>query len=157
MSATKDFDDWSPQGPVEELAENSCWALLEPESFGRLGVSIDGQPQIFPVDFYASNPDILFRSAEGTKLRGLAMNSRVAFEVDQTGIGESWSVEVNGIARVITDPAEIAVADRAPLPSWVPTAPYVYVRISPTSIRGRRFVHSVMVWPPRPRTSPAVI
>jgi uncharacterized protein len=151
MSATNDFDDWSPQGPVEELSEESCWELLEPASFGRLAVSIDGQPQIFPVDFYASNPDILFRSAEGTKLRGLAANNRVAFEVDESGVNESWSVEVNGIARLITDPGEIAVADRAPLPSWVPTATYQYVRISPTSIRGRRFVHSIFVSPLRPR------
>jgi hypothetical protein len=149
MSTTKDFDDWSPQGPVEELAEDSCWALLEPESFGRLAVSIDGQPQIFPVDFYASNPDILFRSANGTKLRGLAANSRIAFEVDQTDGEETWSVVVTGIARIITDAAEIAVADRTPLPSWIPTSPYLYVRISPTAIRGRRFVHSLFASPRR--------
>lgn len=149
MSATRDFDEWSPQGPVEELSESSCWALLEPASFGRLAVSVDGQPQIFPVDFYASNPNILFRSAEGTKLRSLAANSRIAFEVDESDGLETWSVVVTGIARLVTDAAEIAVADRAPLPSWIPTAPYVYVRISPTSIRGRRFVHSVFVTPLR--------
>ncbi len=151
MSRTNDFDDWSPQGPVEELSEESCWELLEPASFGRLAVSIDGQPQIFPVDFYASNPDILFRSAEGTKLRGLVANSRIAFEVDQTDGEETWSVVVTGIARVVTDAAEIAVADRAPLPSWIPTAPYLYVRISPTTIRGRRFAHTVFASPLRRR------
>jgi nitroimidazol reductase NimA-like FMN-containing flavoprotein (pyridoxamine 5'-phosphate oxidase superfamily) len=149
MTAFTDFDEWSPQGPVEELSESSCWTLLEPASFGRLAVSIEGQPQIFPVDFYASNPDILFRSAEGTKLRGLAANSRVAFEVDQSDGDETWSVVVTGIARMVTDAAEIAVADRAPLPPWIPTATYVYVRISPTSIRGRRFVHSVFASPLR--------
>src|SRR5476651_1896720 len=131
MSATKDFDDWSPQGPVEELAEDSCWALLEPASFGRLAVSIDVQPQIFPVDYYARNPDILFRSADGTKLRELSRGSQVAFEVDSRDEREAWSVVVNGVGRLVTDETEIAVADRAPLPAWVPTAPYVYVRITP--------------------------
>jgi nitroimidazol reductase NimA-like FMN-containing flavoprotein (pyridoxamine 5'-phosphate oxidase superfamily) len=148
MSASTDFDQWSPQGPVEELSDSSCWALLEPASFGRLAVSIDGQPQIFPVDYYASNPDILFRSADGTKLRELSRGSKIAFEVDHRGSRESWSIVVNGVARVITDPDEVAVADRAPLPTWIPTAPYTYVRITPISIRGRRFVRTLFA----PRT-----
>ena len=143
MSTSTDFDEWSPQGPVEELSESSCWELLESATFGRLAVSVDGQPQIFPVDFYASSPDILFRSADGSKLRELSRGSRLAFEVDSRSERESWSVVVNGVGRLITDPAEIAVADRAPLPAWVPTAPYVYVRITPTAIRGRRFVHTL--------------
>jgi nitroimidazol reductase NimA-like FMN-containing flavoprotein (pyridoxamine 5'-phosphate oxidase superfamily) len=143
MSASNDFDEWSPQGPVEELAESSCWVLLESASFGRLGVSVDGQPQIFPVDFYARRPDILFRTAAGTKRRDISANSQVAFEVDHTGEGDSWSIVINGVARVIDTDAEIAIADRAPLPTWVPTAPYVYVRITPSAIRGRRFVRTL--------------
>jgi uncharacterized protein len=143
MSASDDFDEWSPQGPVEELSESSCWALLEPSSFGRLGLSVDGQPQIFPVDFYARRPDILFRTAAGTKLREISSNSRVAFEVDHRGKGESWSIVVNGAARILDTEAEIATADRAPLPSWIPTAPYRYIRITPSAIRGRRFVRTL--------------
>jgi uncharacterized protein len=143
MSASNDFDEWSPQGPVEELSETSCWELLEPSNFGRLAVSIDGQPQIFPVDFYAGGSDILFRTAEGGKLRSLRANSAVAFEADHRGRGESWSIVVTGTARIVSDEEEIALADRAPLPTWIPTAPYVYVRITPSSIRGRRFVHTL--------------
>jgi nitroimidazol reductase NimA-like FMN-containing flavoprotein (pyridoxamine 5'-phosphate oxidase superfamily) len=143
MSEVRDFDTWSPQGPVEELAESSSWVLLEMASFGRLAVSVDGQPQIFPVDFYARKPDILFRTADGTKLRELTANRTVAFEVDHRATDESWSIVVNGIARVLTDEAEIAIADRAPLPEWSPTAPYVYVRITPSAIRGRRFVRTL--------------
>jgi len=143
MSTTTDYDQWSPQGPVEELSEASCWTLLEKSSFGRLAVSIDDQPQIFPVDFSAISPHILFRSADGTKLRELARGGRIAFEVDSRGASEAWSIVVNGVAQLVTDPEEIAVADRAPLPAWIPTAPYVYVRITPTTIRGRRFVHSL--------------
>jgi uncharacterized protein len=143
MNGSQDFDEWSPQGPVEELAESSCWALLEQSAFGRLAVSVGGQPQIFPVDFYARNPDILFRTADGTKLRELTTNSTVAFEVDHRTTDESWSIVVNGVARVVTDDSEIAIADRAPLPRWIPTAPYFYVRITPSAIRGRRFVHTL--------------
>jgi nitroimidazol reductase NimA-like FMN-containing flavoprotein (pyridoxamine 5'-phosphate oxidase superfamily) len=149
MSASTDFDEWSPQGPVEELAESSSWTLLKSVSFGRLAVSVDGQPQIFPVNYYARHPDILFRSADGTKLRELTRDGRVAFEIDHRGDTESWSVVLNGVARVISDPDEIATADRAPLPPWIPTAPYVYVSITPSSIRGRRFVRTLFA----PRTT----
>jgi len=143
MSESNNFDDWSPQGPVEELAESSCWVLLESSSVGRLAVSSYGQPQIFPVDFYARRPDILFRTAAGTKLRELSANGHVAFEVDHMEEGDSWSIVINGFARVLDDPAEIAIADRAPLPNWVPTAPYVYVRITPSVVRGRRFIRTL--------------
>ena len=143
MSAARDFDTWSPQGPVEELSEASCWELLESAFFGHLGVSVDGQPQIFPVDFVAENPDVLFRTAAGTKLKELTANSTVAFEVDNRTARESWSIVINGVACVLTDADEIAIADRAPLPTWIPTAPYVYVRITPSAIRGRRFVRTV--------------
>lgn len=143
MVNARDCDGWSPQGPVEELSDASCWGLLRLESFGRLAVSVDDQPQIFPVDYSAEADEILFRTAAGTKLSDLQENSRVAFEVDQRGRSESWSVVVSGVARVLTDMVEIGRADRAPLPSWIPTAPYVYVRITPTSISGRRFVHAL--------------
>jgi uncharacterized protein len=143
MTTSRDFDDWSPQGPVEELSDESCWDLLRTESFGRIAVSVADQPQIFPIDFYAEGTDILFRTAAGGKLRALEDNPRVAFEVDVRGPSESWSIVVDGIARVLVDADAISRSDRAPLPGWIPTAPYVYVRISPSSIRGRRFVRSL--------------
>ncbi|MCU1597708.1 MAG: uncharacterized protein QOK08_2492 [Actinomycetota bacterium] len=143
MTGSRDFDDWSPQGPVEELSEASCWTLLKLESFGRLALSVDNRPQLFPVDYSAEGDTILFRTAPGTKLRNLGANNSVAFEVDLRSKAESWSVVIEGAASVVTDVDEIAVADRAPLPTWIPTAPYVYVRITPSSIRGRRFVHTL--------------
>jgi uncharacterized protein len=143
MTGSLDFDEWSPQGPVEELSEESAWELLGLEAFGRLAVSHDNRPHIFPVDYYADGTDILFRTAAGTKLRNLVANEVVAFEVDLRRPDESWSVVVDGVARVVTDVNEITVADRAPLPTWIPVVPYVYVKISPTSLHARRFVHTL--------------
>jgi nitroimidazol reductase NimA-like FMN-containing flavoprotein (pyridoxamine 5'-phosphate oxidase superfamily) len=143
MTTSRDYDEWSPQGPVEELSDASCWELLAPESFGRLAVSVHNRPQIFPVDFACEDHSIVFRSAAGTKLIDLTINDTVAFEVDLRTRAESWSVVIDGTARVVTDSAEIARFDRAPLPTWIPTAPFVYVVIQPSTIRGRRFVHSL--------------
>src|SRR5580698_4040162 len=113
MTGSRDCDEWSPQGPVEELSDDSCWELLRLESFGRLAVSSDNRPQIFPVDYYADGSDILFRTAAGTKLRDLVANEIVAFEVDLRSGAESWSIVVNGSARVLTNDEEVARADRA--------------------------------------------
>jgi uncharacterized protein len=143
MTGSRDFDEWSPQGPVEELTEDSAWELLRQQSFGRLAVSENNHPQIFPVDYYADGTDLLFRTAAGTKLSNLVANEQVAFEVDVRTRDESWSVVLTGAARVITDIAEVTVADRAPLPTWIPVAAYVYVKIAPNTLHGRRFVHTL--------------
>ncbi len=131
-------DEWSPQGPVTELSVEQCWALINGASLGRLGVSVGDRPEIFPVDYHADGSSVLFRTAEGTKLHELVDNHFVAFEVDSR-IGDSaWSVTVKGSAEVLSSFDDIDRSDRRPLPEWSPTKPFVYVRIVPTTITGRR-------------------
>jgi nitroimidazol reductase NimA-like FMN-containing flavoprotein (pyridoxamine 5'-phosphate oxidase superfamily) len=141
MSIEADRDGWSPQGPVTELTEPHAWGLLETQSFGRLGLSSDDRPQIFPVNFAVQNRTILFRTAGGAKLRELIHNKNVAFEADSIADNEAWSVVVRGIASLVVDPDETRAADTLSFPRWVPTLTYVYVRITPNDIRGRRFAY----------------
>ncbi|MES2170037.1 MAG: pyridoxamine 5'-phosphate oxidase family protein [Actinomycetota bacterium] len=131
-------DEWSPQGPVAELSDTECWALLDGTSLGRLGVSVDSQPEIFPVDYHADGSTVLFRTASGTKLHELLKNDSVVFEVDSRVGDAAWSVTVKGRAIVLTTPDDIDAADRRPLPEWHPTKPFVYVTIVPSTISGRR-------------------
>ncbi len=138
-SQLDNVDEWSPQGPVTELSDEESWLLLDGSSFGRLGVSLDDQPEIFPVDYAADGASILFRTAAGTKLHELIANGSVVFEVDSRTDGSAWSVTVKGRAHVLESPAEIEVADQESLPDWHPTKPFVYVRIMPSQIRGRRY------------------
>jgi nitroimidazol reductase NimA-like FMN-containing flavoprotein (pyridoxamine 5'-phosphate oxidase superfamily) len=138
------FDEWSPQGPVTELSDDRSWALLDGASFGHLGVSIADQPEIFPVNYHSDGSTVLFRTAEGTKLHELIANSSVVFEVDSQSSDGAWSVTVKGRARVIELLAEVAQADLAPFPDWVPTVPYVYVEIAPRDIHGRQFHRHLM-------------
>jgi nitroimidazol reductase NimA-like FMN-containing flavoprotein (pyridoxamine 5'-phosphate oxidase superfamily) len=140
-----ELDAWSPRGPVVELSEAGCWELLCTHSFGRLGLSAADQPDIFPVDDHADGSVIVFRTASGTKMRELVSNSSVVFEVDERTEQGSWSVVVRGTADVLEHPDDIAAADRLQLPEWIPVATYVYVRITPTTVRGRRFLRRVEV------------
>jgi hypothetical protein len=149
MAGNLDFDSWSPQGPVEELSDASCWQLLRSSDFGRLAVSVDHIAHIFPVDYFCEDQAIFFRSALGGKLDDIARNSIVAFEIDGRSDAEAWSVVANGRAELVLDQAGIARADRGALPPWIPTAPYIYVKITPAYLRGRRFSHSLFASAPR--------
>lgn len=138
----ENVDLWSPQGPVTVLTEAESWELLDGSAFGRLGVSVANQPEIFPINYYADGDTILFRTSEGTKLLELTINSHVAFEADAYTDEWAWSVIVKGRAHVIENQEEIFEADQLPLTPWIPTLKYIYVRITPTEITGRRFLRA---------------
>jgi len=129
----------SGESAVRVLSELECWHLLDGASFGRLAVSVRNQPEIFPLNYYADDRTVLFRTSEGTKLLELTINALVAFEGDGYTDTEAWSVVVKGTARVLESQSEIFAADQLPLTPWIPTLKYVYVRIEPTEITGRRF------------------
>jgi nitroimidazol reductase NimA-like FMN-containing flavoprotein (pyridoxamine 5'-phosphate oxidase superfamily) len=125
--------------PVTVLGEQESWRLLASVALGRLVVTKSGRPEIFPVNFVAKRPTVLFKTAPGTKLLTAALNHEVAFEADDHGISEGWSVIVRGIARVLSTDEEIAKAERAQLLSWIPNIKPYYVAIDVSEITGRRF------------------
>lgn len=130
---------WEGEGSVVELSENENWRLLRQNSLGRLALSAAGAIDIFPVNYYADGETLLLRTAPGTKLLELTVNSRIAIEIDGFTDEEAWSVVVKGTARRLELRAEIDEADEAPLVPWIPTLKYIYVRITPATISGRRF------------------
>ncbi|QTX04449.1 pyridoxamine 5'-phosphate oxidase family protein [Agromyces archimandritae] len=128
-----------PHAIVTELSENECWALLVAGEFGRFAVAIGSRPEIFPVNYRASDGSILIRTAEGTKLFGVGVNDEVAFEVDDYTATEAWSVIVRGRARVLESPAEIAEAERVQLRPWARTPKTRFIRVDAAEVTGRRF------------------
>jgi len=128
--------------PFEILDEQQCQHLLASKDIGRIAFSVQGEPEIFPVNYAADGSIIVFRTGEGTKLQ-LAVMLRVAFEVDDwdaaTGVG--WSVVIKGVAEEITsgiDPFAMALRSRR----VVPLAPGVrecWIAVYPGEITGRRF------------------
>ncbi len=125
--------------PMTALGEDESWALLSSISLGRLAISIDDVPDVFPVNFVVQRHTVLIRTAEGTKLFGAAVNRRVAFEADLDDVAQGWSVVVKGIAHLLQSAAEIQDAERAQVLPWITTRKERYIRILPTDITGRRF------------------
>jgi len=120
------------------LETDEAWAHLRSKSFGRLAVSIEGQPEIYPVNFLATPAGIVIRTEEGTKLHRIDTNPRVAFEVDDATSERAWSVVVKGTAERM-DGTAVAAARHFPLCTWAPEPKDVFVRIRPTEVTGRLF------------------
>jgi uncharacterized protein len=125
--------------PITVLSAHESWNLLASVALGRLVTSVDGQPEIFPVNFVVQHRTVLFRTAEGTKLVSAAINNHVLFEADEHTVAEGWSVIVNGTARMLRTQDEIEEAERAQVLPWTATSKLHYVRVIPTQITGRRF------------------
>jgi uncharacterized protein len=118
-----------------------CLRLLATKDVGRIGFVLGGAPEILPVNFVLDGDAVVFATAEGSKLRGIARNP-VVFEVDETDRETrwGWSVVVHGMAEEVTsfDPPALLNRVRAlPVEPWTASDKPHLVRIRATSITGR--------------------
>ena len=125
--------------PVHALSPDDSWQHLRETQLGRLATAALGAISIVPVNYVVDGETIVFRTATGSKLIELAVNRAVAFEIDDYGSGEAWSVVVNGSATIISDADTIAAVELLPLSPWTRTIKPTFVRITPTAVSGRRF------------------
>lgn len=128
--------------PTPEILEAAeCWQLLTEVSVGRLGVISDGHPDVFPVNFRVDKETVVFQTGDGTKLHAIEEGGSVALEADSVSaeFGIAWSVIIKGAATVVerTD-ADLNRIGR-PLFPWQGIGQDHIIRISPTSITGRRY------------------
>jgi len=124
---------------VVELTDDQSWAVLSGCKVGRLVTCVDRHPEIFPVNFVTDGRSIVFRTAEGTKLFTVTVNSNVAFEVDGWDGTGGWSVIARGQAKEVTSTSEAERLESLPLRPWVPFVKTHWVRITPAQITGRQF------------------
>jgi nitroimidazol reductase NimA-like FMN-containing flavoprotein (pyridoxamine 5'-phosphate oxidase superfamily) len=125
------------------LSRNMCLELLASESVGRVGVSVDALPAIFPVRIAFLDGSVVFRTVPGTKFSNAVRHAVLALEVDGFDADgtEGWSVLVRGLASEITDPDEVARARSIMAHAWADADPAEqFVRVSPEVVSGRRLV-----------------
>jgi uncharacterized protein len=128
---------YEPQ--LTTLTREECLELLRGAVVGRIGYVADGMAIIIPVNFALFDGDIVFCTAKGSKLSWLSLRERVAFEADESRPAdhEGWSVLIQGVAREVTHPDELAVLRRGHLRSWLRSPQEHWVRISIEAISGR--------------------
>lgn len=127
---------------MEHLPEARCWQLLDAATIGRIGVLVDGAPEIFPVNFIVFQHSIVFRADEGTKLRALDRSNAVCFEVDGFDVARQsgWSVLLKGRASELVTADELRPVADASLRYWAAGPKSHWVQITPHEVTGRRIV-----------------
>src|SRR5579871_1784834 len=127
---------------LEILTHEDCMLLLEHAHLGRVALSVGALPVVLPVNYTLMDGDIVVSTVAGSKMDAALANAVVAFEID--GIDpfyhQGWSVLVRGVARVITEPDELARAGSLHLRPWASPAACHYVRIAADVVTGRRIV-----------------
>jgi nitroimidazol reductase NimA-like FMN-containing flavoprotein (pyridoxamine 5'-phosphate oxidase superfamily) len=125
---------------LEVLTRDDCLTMLATATIGRLGLCMGALPVVLPVNFALSDHGIVIRTRPGSKLDAATANAVVAFEVDDFDAmyHAGWSVAVTGVARELSDPAELAWAERLPLAPWAIDDPAHFVCISTDVVTGRR-------------------
>jgi nitroimidazol reductase NimA-like FMN-containing flavoprotein (pyridoxamine 5'-phosphate oxidase superfamily) len=142
------MDPLSPDAPslpvdrvgIEILTFEQCRELLEGGIVGRIGMVVNGEPVILPVNYRYVRGSIVFRTALGEKSDAAMMDKPVAFEIDDWDpVNEAgWSVLVKGTAHEV-DADDAAAADASTLQPWARAVERdIWVRIVPNEITGRR-------------------
>jgi hypothetical protein len=110
---------------------------------------VDGQPDIFPINYTVDGGTLVFRTGAGTKLAAASGGAAVALEADgvDTDSGLAWSVVVKGAAKVITGTENILDSASLYLFPWQGGQKDTFIRVSPGTVTGRRFkVTAPMTW-----------
>lgn len=126
---------------LEVLSAEECLRLIASVPVGRVGFVADGEVVMLPVNHLVDGPDLVFRTAAGSKLSAAEQQNIAAFEADhfdeQARTG--WSVLVSGRAEAVYDEAEVERLNRRGLQPWPGTADRsAWVRIRALSLTGRR-------------------
>ena len=132
-----DADTW-----LIYLTRTECEDLLRTADLGRVGVIVDGKPEVFPVCHVYVDGAVAFPTSTGTKTHAALAWPYVGFEID--GIDDDgmtgWSVMVTGRAEEIDDPVEqqrLATLRAVP---WRTNPSLRWIRIVPSEISGRRIL-----------------
>jgi uncharacterized protein len=126
---------------LEPLTRADCWDHLASGRVGRIGLLVNGRPEVFPVNYALDGETVLFRTT-ATSVLNQASLAVVAFEadyVDET-THTGWSVLVQGVARDIGDAID-ATSERLrrlALVTWAPDRRDRWYHIDPDQVSGRR-------------------
>jgi nitroimidazol reductase NimA-like FMN-containing flavoprotein (pyridoxamine 5'-phosphate oxidase superfamily) len=127
-----------PRTWMEILSTSECWRLLGTCAVGRLAVTGDDGPEIYPVNIAVDGESVVFRTDPGSKVTAIAADPRVALEVDSIDLEaqDGWSVVVAGRLVELND-GELVAARRLPLAPWTIGDKQRWFRLVPRRITGR--------------------
>ncbi|MGW9079878.1 helix-turn-helix domain-containing protein [Streptomyces kronopolitis] len=125
---------------VLDLSPAECRERLSTHGVGRVAVTVDDAPAVFPVNYTVADELIAYRTAPEAG-PAAAAGHEVALEVDHIddAFSQGWSVLVVGYAHVVTNAHETRrLEEHAHTAPWVGDGRHQWIVIHPTRITGRR-------------------
>lgn len=118
--------------------------LLATHPVSRVRIRVKWSPTIFPVHHHVVDFDtIVFRSDDVSEHADTSSGVRVSLEAEGIDDGDplGWYVRVNGVARDVVDPAELArLRELVGEPGGVGPKTH-WIQLRPETITGRRYLH----------------
>jgi uncharacterized protein len=117
---------------MSRLTRSECWQLLSGPAVGRLGIVVDGAPEVYPVNYVVDGETVVYRADGASRLDVVDAEPAVCFQIDafDTDRHHGWSVLVKGTARRLPDPGAHLPPGPEPDTHWV--------RITPNEVSGRK-------------------
>ncbi|MEV8394009.1 MULTISPECIES: pyridoxamine 5'-phosphate oxidase family protein [unclassified Streptomyces] len=122
------------------LSAEDSRTLLSTHGVGRVAVTREGEPAIFPVNYTVDGELVAYRTAPDAA-PAAAAGHEVAFEVDHIdeAFSQGWSVLVVGAAQSVTEPERVRrLEELAHTTAWAGGDRGLWIAISPTQVTGRR-------------------
>ena len=128
-----------PRPAAEPLTPVQCRGYLGTSGVGRMVFTGPRGPEAIPLNYAMLAGDVIVRTGRHSSL-ARAAQTRVSFEVDHfdEALAEGWSVLANGLARVVTTPAELETVRSLGIEPWAGGDKDTYLRIAVTEMTGRR-------------------
>ena len=126
--------------PITRVSDEESWHLLQRAQIGRIASARGGEPDIFPVSYVCDGESIFFRTAADSRLRLEADGKPVAFEAAGQLGTDAWSVVALGSLRTLDETHDHELLNQLPILDFAPDEPYVWMQVTTTSVRGRRFI-----------------
>lgn len=123
-----------------DLRREECLRLLAKAVVGRVVYTEGATPAADPVTYSLDRDEVVFRTADGSKLAAGSRHRVVGFEIDAYDVDSrtGWSVLGVGMAYEVTDPDRLAaLGDHVP-PPWAPDRTGHTIAVPLHRLTGRR-------------------
>jgi nitroimidazol reductase NimA-like FMN-containing flavoprotein (pyridoxamine 5'-phosphate oxidase superfamily) len=124
--------------PIDHLTSEEAWDVVRTSQVGRIATQHANAPEIHPVTYVVHDEQIYFRTGVASRLLLDTEDQLVAFEVSWQMMQHISSTVIRGAVVVVSEADKVAELNAMPYLDFAPQQEYVWMRIAPNEVRGRR-------------------
>lgn len=128
---------------LEDLGPDECLRLLATQHLGRIGLVVEGQAMVLPVNYALVGQTIVFRTARGSGFDRIVRHAEVVFEIDHAdpAYHSGWSVIGRGRADGVDERlVDVAALEQLVARPWARNVAAGWIAVPLRQVTGRRIV-----------------